>query len=363
MVGKLGQGKKPHPTHVSKQTSHYELNFIARLLLDRITACGIPLAPILAKIKVFDTQAQILETGGSDLSGQKVSLLCRELQHALVNHMHGSYFDFEARMEECKFACYALTGSANLGEAMERMEIFNNMLKGSTINVRNALHDDRISLIATSALVGDDIESNFLNNLLALRAWLKLISWLIGENIQPLAISMSCSPPAEPHIAEALLHSDVVFAQSDDSLEFSTAYLKRAIVRNYSDMVEFLSFYPYNFDTDESHVGTLAEHIRNIYQTALTMHEPLPDVWQLAQNFGLSPSTFKRRLAEEGISAGTVKDEWRRARAIQDLTNSTRTIDDIAEGLGFSCGKTFRRAFFRWTNTSPTKFRAEGRSA
>jgi len=362
MVGKLGQGKKPHPTHVSKQTSHYELNFIARLLLDRITACGIPLAPILAKIKVFDTQAQILESGGSDLSGQKISMLCRELQQALVNHMHGSFFDFDARMEECKFACYALTGSANLGEAMERMEAFNHMLKASLIDVRNARHGDQIGLIATSATFGDDTENNFLNNVLALRSWMKLFSWLIGETIPLTQATMNCPPPAQPNVASALLHCEVTFGASEDMVEFPAAYLKRAIVRNYADTVEFLSFYPFNFDTDDQHVGTLAEHIRNIYQTALTMHEPLPDVWQLAQNFGLSPSTFKRRLAEEGISAGAVKDEWRRARAIQELTTSTRTIDDIAEGLGFSCGKTFRRAFFRWTNTSPTKFRAEGRS-
>jgi AraC-like DNA-binding protein len=364
MTGKLGQGKKPHPTHVSKQTSRYELNLIARLLIDRITSCNIPLAPILSQIKVFDTPAKIVETGGSDLSGHKVSMLCRELHHALVNHMYGRFFDFEARMEENKFACYALTGCANLGEAIKRIEIFNHMLKASTVDVRNALTHDRVSLIVTAATVGDDLENNFLNNVLALRAWMKLLSWLIGENIQPTGASMSCLPPAEPHTATALLSCEVAFAQRDDLLEFPASYLKRAIVRNYSDMVEFLSFFPYNFDTDDSHVGTLAEHIRNIYQTALTMHEPLPDVWQLAQNFGLSPSTFKRRLAEEGISAGAVKDEWRRARAIQELTTSTRTIDDIAEGLGFSCSKTFRRAFFRWTNTSPTKFRSgEGRPA
>ena len=363
MVGKLGQGKKPHPTHVSRQTSHYELNFIARLLLDRITACDIPLERILGKIKVFDSPAEILESGGGDLSGQKISMLCRELQHALVNHMYGAFFDFEARMEECKFAFYALTGSANLGEAMERIEIFNHMLKGSTIDVRNARYGDRVSLIVTAATVGDNAENNFLNNVLALRSWMSLLSWLIGENIQAIRVSMSCPSPAAPQIATALLHCEVAFGQKDDSLEFPASYLKRAIVRNYADMVEFLTFFPYNFDTDDQHVGTLAEHIRNIYQTALTMHEPLPDVWQLAQNFGLSPSTFKRRLAEEGISAGAVKDEWRRARAIQELTSSTRTIDDIAEGLGFSCGKTFRRAFFRWTNTSPTKFRAEERSS
>ena len=84
-------------------------------------------------------------------------------------------------------------------------------------------------------------------------------------------------------------------------------------------------------------LGTLAEHIKSIYSTALTMHEPLPDVWQLAQNFGLSTSTFKRRLAEEGISAGAVKDEWRRDRAIQEesladtLTGDSTISPAVAE--------------------------------
>ena len=358
MTEKLGRAHKPHPTHVSKQTSRYELNFIARLLLDRITQCGISLAPILNKTNIYDTQQHILETGGSDLSGEKVSLLCRESQHALVNHMYGRYFDFDARMEECRFACYTLMGCANLGEAIERIEIFNHMLKGSTIDVHNTINGEQFSLIVTSVVVGDDPENIFLNNIIALRSWQKLLSWLIGETIPATRASMSCPAPAAPYIATALLHCDVEFGQRDDVIDFPASYLRRTIVRNYADMAEFLAHFPFNYDSDDNQLGTLAEHIKNIYSTALTMHEPLPDVWQLAQNFGLSPSTFKRRLAEEGISAGVVKDEWRRDRAIQELLTSSRTIDDIAEGLGFSCGKTFRRAFFRWTRTSPTRYRA-----
>jgi len=358
MTEKLGRAQKPHPTHVSKQTSRYELNFVARLLLDRITACGISLTPILNKIKIYDTTQYILEAGGSNLSGEKISQLCRESHHALVNHMYGRYFDFDARMEECKFSCYALMGCANLGEAIERLETFNHMLKGSTIDMRNTINGEHVRLIVTGHAVGDDQENNFLNNVIALRSWKKLLSWLIGENIPATSASMSCPPPAAPYIATALLHCDVEFSQRDDMLDFPASYLRRTIVRNYSDMVEFLTHFPFNFDSDDNQLGTLAEHIKDIYSTALTMHEPLPDVWQLAQNFGLSPSTFKRRLAEEGISAGAVKDEWRRDRAIQELLTSSRTIDDIAEGLGFSCGKTFRRAFFRWTQTSPTRYRA-----
>jgi len=358
MAEKLGRAHKPHPTHVSKQTSRYELDFIARLLLDRIAQCGIALAPILTKARIYDRPEHVLETGGSDLSGEKISQLCRDCHHVLVNHMHGRFFDFDARMEEARFACYALTGCANLGEALGRLETFNHMLKASTIDVRNAINDERFSLIVTSVGVGDDPENIFLNNLLALRSWQKLISWLIGENIPASRATMSCQAASAPYVATALLHCDVIFGQRDDVIEFPASYLRRTIVRNYADMTEFLQHFPYNYDNDDNQLGTLAEHIKNIYSTALTMHEPLPDVWQLARNFGLSPSTFKRRLAEEGISAGAVKDEWRRDRAIQELMTSSRTIDDIAEGLGFSCGKTFRRAFFRWTRTSPTRFRA-----
>ena len=358
MTEKLGRAHRSHPTHVSKQTSRYELNFIARLLLDRISECGVALSPILIRVKIYDTPAHILETGGSDLSGKKISLLCRECQHALVNHMYGRFFDFDARMEEARFACYTLTGCANLGEAIERIEIFNHMLKGSTIDVRDAINGEQFSLIVTSAGVGDDPENIFLNNILGLRSWQKLLSWLIGENIPATRATMICPAPSAPYVATALLHCDVSFGQRDDVIDFPASYLRRTIVRNYADMTEFLQHFPYNYENDDNQLGTLAEHIKNIYSTALTMHEPLPDVWQLARNFGLSPSTFKRRLAEEGISAGAVKDEWRRDRAIQELMTSSRTIDDIAEGLGFSCGKTFRRAFFRWTRTSPTRFRA-----
>ena len=351
------------PTHVSKLTGRHELTVIARLLLDRLDACKVPLAPLLARINVYDTAAGIRGSGGSELSGAKLSALCRELQHALANHMHGRFFDFEARLQETRFACFTLSGCANLGEAIERIAIFNQMLKESTVDVRNARRGDRVRLIATSAMVGTDAESNFLNNVLALRARVKLLSWLIGETIPLTGATMTCQPPAAPEIATALLPGGVAFGQPDDAIEIPARYLQRAIVRSHADMVGFLTHYPFNFDTDDHQVGTLAEHIRNIYQAAASLHEPLPDVWQLARKFGLSPATFKRRLAEEGLSASALKDDWRRTRAIEELTTSSRTIDEIAAGLGFSCSKTFRHAFLRWTSTSPAKFRASGRAA
>jgi AraC-like DNA-binding protein len=348
---------------VSKQTSRHEVNFIASLLIDRIVKCGISLQTVLNKARISVSAEQVLRTRGSDLSGTKMSALCKECHHALVNYMHGRFFDMDARMEEFKFACYTLMSCATLGEAIERIEIFNHMLKSSSIDVRMTVSGDLVRIVFTNVIVGNDIENIFLSNLLATRAWQRLLNWLVGDNMEMTRAYMTCSPPADPYVATALLHCPVEFAHANDAIEFPASFLRRAIARSYPDLVAMLGQFPFNCDTDDNFVGSLSERIRNIYSTCLDMHQPLPDVEQLAQNFGLSPSTFKRRLAEEGSSIGAIKDEWRRDRALRDLSSSSRTIEEIADGLGFSCGKTFRRAFGRWTRTSPTKYRSKVRAS
>lgn len=348
-------------THVSKQALRHEINFVAQLLVDRIVKCRISLQTVLNKAAISASADQIVRSGTRDLSGAKVSLLCRECQHAMVNYMHGRYFDMDARMEEFKFACYTLMSCSTLGEAIERIKIFNHMLKSGSVDVKTTTTERAVRMIFTNMIIGNDPENIFVNNLLAIRAWQRLLGWLIGENIETSRAYMTCPVPSDHQVASALLHCPVEFAHPDDAIEFPIDYLQRAIVRTYPDLMEFLAQFPFNCETDDSFTGTISERVKSIYSTALEMHQQLPDIEHLAESFGLSPSTFKRRLAEEGGSIGAIKDEWRRDKALKDLTSSSRTIEEIADGLGFSCGKTFRRAFGRWTSTSPTRFRAEAR--
>lgn len=82
-----------------------------------------------------------------------------------------------------------------------------------------------------------------------------------------------------------------------------------------------------------------------------------PTLEELARVLQTSPRTLRRSFHEMRTSYQELLDEWRRARA-EDLMRSTQmTLEQLAEQLGFSNVRSFRRAFKRWTGRNPSDFR------
>ena len=77
----------------------------------------------------------------------------------------------------------------------------------------------------------------------------------------------------------------------------------------------------------------------------------------LAAQLAISPRTLQRKLHEVGTSFQQLLDSERQRRAIDLLTNTRQTIDEISLALGFSESSAFSRAFKRWQGVSPHHFR------
>ena len=78
-----------------------------------------------------------------------------------------------------------------------------------------------------------------------------------------------------------------------------------------------------------------------------------PDLQGCAEKFGLSPSTFKRRLSEHKLSFQTVLDKIRVDYALAEFLLADASVEAVSELLHFHDTSNFRRAFKRWTGTTP----------
>jgi AraC-like DNA-binding protein len=120
-------------------------------------------------------------------------------------------------------------------------------------------------------------------------------------------------------------------------------------------MKQFLREAPANFlvkyKNSESIVARIRRRIRE-----LTPAE-WPDFDQLACDMGLSPSTLRRRLDEEGHAFQAVKDELRRDMAIAFLGDQSLSVSEVAARVGFSETSAFHRAFKKWTGANPGQYR------
>jgi AraC-like DNA-binding protein len=71
----------------------------------------------------------------------------------------------------------------------------------------------------------------------------------------------------------------------------------------------------------------------------------------------MTPRTLMRRLAQDGTSFQDIKDALRRDMAIRDLRAGRKSIEAIAQEVGFSSAANFHRAFRRWTGATPSAYR------
>jgi AraC-like DNA-binding protein len=77
----------------------------------------------------------------------------------------------------------------------------------------------------------------------------------------------------------------------------------------------------------------------------------------VARELGLSLRTLQRRARDHGIDLRGTLEEVREATARALLRDTSLSIDHVAERTGYATQNAFRRAFKRWTGTTPAELR------
>lgn len=85
---------------------------------------------------------------------------------------------------------------------------------------------------------------------------------------------------------------------------------------------------------------------------------PAPHLDDLAASLQTSGRSLRRFLHSMGTSYQALLDASQQARAREMVRRSDMGLDQISAELGFSSVRAFRRAFKRWTGTSPAAFRS-----
>jgi AraC-like DNA-binding protein len=86
-----------------------------------------------------------------------------------------------------------------------------------------------------------------------------------------------------------------------------------------------------------------------------------PDLDRAAELLAVSARTLRRHLSREGVTFQELREEARRARALDLLAASALSLDDIASELGYGGAASFTRAFVRWTGETPGEHRRRSR--
>lgn len=162
--------------------------------------------------------------------------------------------------------------------------------------------------------------------------------------------------PEPPHAAvlAAALQCPVEFNQPGHALSYPLAWLSRA-----PQLAN-----PITAAQVSSHCARLIEEFQwrsgmtqRVYHELTRMPGRFPDIDAIAQSLCISARTLRRKLLAEGTSYNQLFASVRKALAIDYLSTTMMSTDDIAAALDFSDVVSFRHAFKKWTGKTPNDWR------
>lgn len=187
--------------------------------------------------------------------------------------------------------------------------------------------------------------------------WHSLLSWLAGRNLPLRAVYFEFDEPERSEPWRKIFSCPVIFNGPCSMLSFEAGALGSPNIQNEASLAVFLKYSPYRLIVPSYYDQKLSDRILALFGD--DFRQPLPTAQEVGQQLGMSLSTLRRQLGEEGTSFQRIKDESRRDAACQYLARAELSLLQVSSLLGFDESSAFFRAFKRWTGKTPSEYRAD----
>lgn len=271
---------------------------------------------------------------------------------------HGCRRDGRPRLpvDRLKLLCLTMMACPTLEIAIGMAIEFHRIAMGEARMLSLTVDQDQATLVMDIPLrerrVGD-----LLVTMYGLAMFHRVFGWLTGEEIRLSQVTLAYPAELEESALNELLQLKPSFDALKDSIAFPASFLRRPIIRTYSDLERLFTLFPFDLLPPDYETGLLSDHIRAVMKAAFARREKVPGLPHLAQIFGLTTVTLRRHLASEGTTLVQLRESCRREAAMDLLLSSGLSIKEIAARVQFSDTATFRRAFRKWTGHSPSQYR------
>lgn len=250
---------------------------------------------------------------------------------------------------------YCLFGSRTLQEALFRFEDLFEAVDGRFGSISLSMGDGA-AVLAFSGLRSPDREAAFVVALDGMAMYHSLLSWAIGQPLGNLA--QMDFPEAMRGLADPeLLPFELTLGCDRAALLFDPALLRAPIVRTVEDGDRLPSLNPAMQMARGEAAGDLTARVQRMLHSRLQRQQVLLSLEHCAAIYGISTATMRRRLRSSGASFRAMRDEVRRAVAVDLLSDPQVSIEDVAARLDFCDSDALRLATQKWVGLSPSEYR------
>lgn len=319
-------------------------------------------------LREADIDPYMLDRPGARLTTDQVTRLTRALWQMTGDELMGLG---SAPVPRGTFRALSLTmiHCPDLGSALDRMVDIARVFPGVPGGVlmrgggrarleltdMTTMLDDRLS--PDTAAAARRIRVEFL-----LILWHRFSAWLIGRRVALLAVHMPFAEPANPSakIYDDIFGVHVTFGADVAALEFDDGIMASPLVQTEETLEAYLRESPTLLFSERDYGSTASSVVRRaLALSAMGRASTTTDIAtsDIATMLSISVPHLRRLLRQEGTSLGQLRDEVFRDAAIAGLERG-ETAEEISTRLGFSEPSAFRRAFKRWTGTTPGSYRS-----
>lgn len=203
------------------------------------------------------------------------------------------------------------------------------------------------------------VEGSQLRVLIVMAAHLNWLKFKCGKQFEAKQVSLTIPAPKEGN--QHLLLSfgcPLQFDQPRNTIEFDESHLYKKCLYHNQHLQRLMERQCDNqLQQMSSDHHQIANELRAALQTGQLDYRS--NIEQAAELFGVSTRTLNRYLKTEGTHYKNLLSEERIALASRLLRESEHSIEDVAYSVGYSCRRSFDRAFTQAVGISPAAARKQ----
>ncbi|NTF09585.1 AraC family transcriptional regulator [Agrobacterium rubi] len=266
-------------------------------------------------------------------------------------HALGLETGFREKITSVGFVGYAMLTAPTVGEAVKLGFQFQRDT-GSMLEFDTRPTKEGIIVTATSRFHDPEIYTFLVEE--AFASFMGIAVGLVGEEFRPLKVNFAYPPPTHAAAYHRVFGCAVEFGQMENAFLYDPVWYKRPLATadpfTHRQILEFMAFNR----TRSREAAEITESVERVLRQKL---QDRITIAKVARALGMSERTLRRRLAENDVSFQSLLDGLRKNRALELLANPQMSVEQIAFAAGFTDPHNFRRAFRRWTGSTPGALR------
>ena len=246
---------------------------------------------------------------------------------------------------------YMMMNCQTLSEAAEKSARYSKIV-GNLIQMKAQLGWGKVKVILSTPKYAPALSRHCYESTLS--STVRMGRSLTGKQIDPLEVGFSYSQPASISEYERIFRSPVLFEQKQTSITFDTRVGNTPLLQpNRNLLAQFENYareYLAEIEGIDKTTRAVTKHIlARLDSKDLTLVS-------IADEMSMSVRTLQNHLKSEGVVFRELLEDTR-VRLAKKYLCENYTVEDITYLLGFSEPSVFRKAFKKWSGSTPREYR------